>query len=223
MSVIAAAKGPLTTDLNPGDVAKQTTGWTAAGDGTPALTNLVRQGGGIQLAPQGTTDNHTVTANWGGRSVMPGTVHNRFGFDAVVKVTEAATNVANWSIGFSSVVGATFTGDTGLLADMTAVLINKREASMFFRSVAKVVAADSGELTSRPVVSGTEYRITVDAQVFKDGLTVEFRVDGELVSKVEGVDITSAVEMYPVIHVANGSAANQPIQVLQYRPYANAG
>lgn len=218
-NIIHARPTPYTRGRAPVDLVKLGAGAaTVSGDTGFACTDVDVQGGALLITTD-STDNDCGTVNWG--SAINPAVNGVFGFRAVMKHTEGSTNAANWFIGFSDVVGSTFFGDTGALATMDAFGIYKVESSMFFRTCSLNATTQGGSTTTTAFASATTYVLELVGRTGTAGIDVTFKVDGTTIGTLTGVTVTGVTEMFPVIAVANGAGAAEPLTLYSFIPYGS--
>jgi hypothetical protein len=223
--IIHSHKVPYTSfSPNSRNLAVNGDAWTYSGDnGTKAtiVANLDRAGGGFSLTMDG-TDNDCETVYWGGETIDATSAGRCFGFQARMSLTEVDTDDADWFIGFSDTVGATFFADGDTLASMDAFGIYKITGSMFFRQCALNAGAQSGATTTTAFVSATEYKLNMDCVIGAAGIQAWFYVNDVLIgSKLSGITLTGTGLMHPVVALAADGAHAESIQVYEYIAYSH--
>jgi hypothetical protein len=222
LSPIAHATAGRSTDFAPGNIAVNSAAWSYSGDnGTKAtiVTDLDRAGGGFRMTMDG-TNNDCETVFWGGETIDPTAVGNRFGFEAVILGTEVDTDDADRFIGFSDVTGNTFFGDDDTLASMDAFGFYKITGSLFFRTCALNATEQSGSTTTTAWASGVAYRVRMECEVGTAGITARYYVDGVLIEEIKGITITDTGLMHPVVALSADGAHAENIDVYQFTPYS---
>lgn len=210
-----------TTAFGGKDIAKNMAGWIDRGDSGTGLSNLDRAGGGIKLTMDG-TDNDCETAEYGGESVNPLTVGTRFGFEAVIKVTEADTSDSDWFIGFSDTATNGLWADTDTLVSGVHIGFAKYTASMFFRRIMQQAATNSGDTaaTTRAFASATEYRLRMEAVVGTVGIEARYYVDEVLLGTgAVSVATTSYGLMSPCFSISTNGTNAEVFELLSFIPY----
>lgn len=221
LSPISHAAGGVTTSFAPGDIAKSIGGWYDRGDSTSGLTAIDAAGGGVQLTMDG-TDNDCETAEWGGESVNPLTVGTRFGFEAVINVTEADTNKSDWFIGFSDTATNALWSDTDALASGVHIGFAKYTASMFFRRILQQATTNSGDTaaTTLAFASGTDYRLRLEAEVGTTGIKARYFVNDDQLGDELTVATTSYGLMSPCFSISTNGTNAENIKVKSFVPYS---
>lgn len=222
LSPIAHATGGVTSSFAPGDIAKWPLAcWRDNGDSGSGLADADVAGGGKTLTMDG-TDNDCETAEWGGEAVNPLTVGTRFGFEAVITVTEASTNKSDWFIGFSDTATSSLWSDADALASGVHIGFAKYTASMFFRRILQQATTNSGDTsaTTTAFASATEYRLKLEAEVLTDGIHARYYVDGVLLGSELNVATTSYGLMSPCFSISTNGTNAEVMQVKSFVPYS---
>ena len=206
MSVISGGSRSI-RDVQTGNAAFKTTGWTSTGD-SATLTELDNSGGGISLAHG--TDNEGATIRYGGEIFDFGDVGCRCVVRGRFKYTVASANGGGFYLGFTDTATSDVITDSDVMASQDAIGIFRATNSAFFRTTALNAAAESGETTTTALASGTEYAFRIEIEGLTAGLTIRFYVDNVLIDTVTGFAYASfgpELELAAAIKV-NGTVAN---------------
>lgn len=175
-------------DVQGGNVAFKTTGWTQTGD-SATFTELDRSGGGISLAHA--TDNEGATIRWGGEIFDFGDVGCRCVLEGKFMYTVASADGGGFFLGFTDTATSDVITDSDVMASQDAIGIFRATNSAFFRTTALNAAAESGKTSTTALASATEYAFRIEIEGLTGGLTIRFYVDNVLIDTVTGFSYTS--------------------------------
>lgn len=206
MSVIGGARKSI-RDIQTGNLAFTSAGWSMAGDATSVVTLLDRSGGGFSFETDA-TDNDSSALVYGGEA-FKFSAGARGSLRAEVKWVPAGADTGNMFIGFSDTAVDFFAdADTIVSGDHLGFWINT--GSAFWRTLSQVTATNLGETTTTAATSGTIYKLRMEYECLTDGITSRFYVDDVLVDTITGQTYSSfGPELQLMVVVANkGGNAN---------------
>jgi len=206
MSVISGGSKSI-RDIQTGNIAFTSAGWTMAGDATSVVTLLDRSGGGFSFETDA-TDNDSSALVYGGEAFKM-SQGARGVLRGEVMWTPAGADTGNMFFGFSDTAVDFFAdGDTIVSGDHLGFWIGT--GSAFWRTLSQVTATNLGETTTTAATSATVYKVRMEYECLVAGITSRFYVDDVLVDTITGQTYTSfGPELQLMVVVANkGGNAN---------------
>ena len=211
MSVIGGGSKSI-RDIQTGNIAFTSAGWTMVGDGTSVVTLLDRSGGGFSFETD-TTDNDSSSLVYGGEA-FKFSQGARGVLRAELKWDPSSTNTGSFFIGFSDTAVDLFANEAVSFASGDHLGFYVFESSAFWRTLSQVTTTNLGETTTTACTAATVYKIRMEYECLVSGITSRFYVDDVLVDTITGQTYTSfGPELQLMVAVSNATASAQVLSL----------
>lgn len=211
MSVISGGSKSI-RDIQTGNIAFTSAGWTMVGDATPVVTLLDRSGGGFSFETDGTDDDCSSIV-YGGEAFKM-SQGARGVLRAEINWAPNSTNTGNLFIGFTDTpVDFFVAGGTVVSGDHLGFWIGG-VSSAFWRTMSQVTTTDLGETTTTAATKNVVYKLRMEYECLTAGITSRFYVDDVLVDTITGQTYTSfGPELQLCVIVQNETGTAQVVSL----------